>query len=168
MTNTISTEQYAALGQHVAALLGANSDWDGAAEYLEEFAAVAQSKLGQPVGGQSDEGLAFWRKVADELGIEHDGPDESTSVAFVSMGGEVPTVLTDLLIQAVAIFEDAGEEIGNAEVYVSVDPNAIRDAPSGLLYPAALIRDGDGDLIIHVTTPEHATNLITKLQGEPQ
>jgi hypothetical protein len=71
-----NAKAYARLGEHVAALLGSNTEWDDPAAYLEEIAAKANALGLEPVGDQDAEGLAHWRTVADALGIEHDGEDD--------------------------------------------------------------------------------------------
>lgn len=75
MTITITDQQYAAFGKRVAARLGANREWDSAADYLETFAFEAESILGVTPGAEDDDLLAFWRAIADEVGVEHDGEE---------------------------------------------------------------------------------------------
>lgn len=59
----------------IAALLGANSEWDSAAQYLEWIAEIL-SAAGYPTPGERVN-LARYRALADEFGIEHDGePDD--------------------------------------------------------------------------------------------
>lgn len=71
-----TTEQYAKLGRYVAALMGANEEWDSAADYLEDIAFIGSHVLGVSVGDPGDDELKFWRTLADKLGIEHDGEDD--------------------------------------------------------------------------------------------
>lgn len=68
-----SQQDYAKFGRYVAALLGANAQWNDAGDILEDIAGKANS-LDFPV---SDSDVTeFWREVADELGIDHDGEDD--------------------------------------------------------------------------------------------
>lgn len=63
----------AKFGRYVAALLGSNSQWDSAADYLGEIADAADTIGILPtVNGTGDEPLDYWRGVADGLGIVHD------------------------------------------------------------------------------------------------
>lgn len=68
--------RYTRFGKRVAALLGANTEWDSAADYLDSIASWAQIDLGLAVGDQSDVVLKFWRLLADELGVDYDDEDE--------------------------------------------------------------------------------------------
>lgn len=65
-------QQYARLGRFVAALMGANEEWDSAADYLEYIADEAGIN-GIVLSSNNEEPLVFWRKIADELDIDHDG-----------------------------------------------------------------------------------------------
>ncbi|MBG6106595.1 hypothetical protein [Frigoribacterium sp. CG_9.8] len=67
-----TTGQYALFGRYVAALLGANTEWDSAADYLEEQAIAAANLLGVSVGDQSPAELTLWRGVADQVGVYYD------------------------------------------------------------------------------------------------
>ena len=74
MSYTPTQQDYASLGYYVAALMGANEEWDSPADYLEMIAEKAQA-LGANISDQDAGSLAFWRKIADDLGIEHDGEE---------------------------------------------------------------------------------------------
>lgn len=67
-------EPFTRLGRYVAALMGANEEWDSAADYLEDIAGAAQRYGVGNIGSEAE--LGRWRTIADELGIEHDGGDE--------------------------------------------------------------------------------------------
>ena len=67
----ITQAQYAAFGKRVAARMGANREWDSAADYLDTFAFEAESILGVPTG--DEEHIRYWRSIADEIGVDHDG-----------------------------------------------------------------------------------------------
>lgn len=67
-----TTGQYTTFGRYVAALLGSNTEWDSAADYLEVQAAAAANMLGVSVGDQSPAELKMWRGVADQVGIFYD------------------------------------------------------------------------------------------------
>lgn len=71
-----TVEQYARFGRMVAAQMGANEEWDSAADYLQDFGDNSGTVLGVHVGSEDLETLAMWRGIADELGIEHDGEEE--------------------------------------------------------------------------------------------
>jgi hypothetical protein len=70
-----TTKQYATFGKQVAALMGSNPEWDSAADYLEFIADFASGQLGISVGGQDAELLAFWRGVADEVGVYYESDE---------------------------------------------------------------------------------------------
>ncbi|MGC4174373.1 DUF2958 domain-containing protein [Demequina sp.] len=65
---------------HMAALLGSNSRWRSAADYLEEIANMVTgivTEAGAPPveageGLRADAALAYWRAVADEQGLTYD------------------------------------------------------------------------------------------------
>lgn len=62
----------------IAALLGANKDWDNAAYHLEAVAYEVNRarKADVPkVGSLDNESLAYWRWIADAYGLDHDGED---------------------------------------------------------------------------------------------
>lgn len=65
---------------YIAALLGSHESWDGAADFLEHIAEhldLVQQDNKQPnVSSNSPKVLAYWRRKADALGIEHDGEAE--------------------------------------------------------------------------------------------
>ena len=69
---TITDKQYAAFGKRVAAQMGANLEWDSAADYLDDFATAARNLLGVRVGGQGNADLTFWRDIADEIGVYYE------------------------------------------------------------------------------------------------
>lgn len=59
---------------HIAALLGSHEEWP--VEALEWIADIV-GDTGRPhPGNQSPDTLSRYRKLADELGYEHDGVDE--------------------------------------------------------------------------------------------
>jgi hypothetical protein len=68
----ITDAEFAKFGKQVAAQLGANLEWDSAADYLEDFATMAQGALGVNVGGQDDKLLSEWRKIADNAGVYYE------------------------------------------------------------------------------------------------
>jgi hypothetical protein len=62
----------------IAAMLGANTEWNSAADYLEDIATViGQSKVyPHPVADQNDDALTYWRAVADDYGIGYDDDED--------------------------------------------------------------------------------------------
>lgn len=56
---------------HVAVLLGAQDEWDSAADYLEAVADIV-GRTGLPHPGEP-ESRQFYREHAEGLGIWHDG-----------------------------------------------------------------------------------------------
>jgi hypothetical protein len=82
---TRKAQQEAAANPHqavllyVAAYLGAQREWSGA-DMLEGISIMidrARDELGWPqTGGDGDDKLAWWRLVAEDLGLDHDGEDE--------------------------------------------------------------------------------------------
>lgn len=64
---------------HQAILLGKDESWNGG-DVCESLAIdlTTITKLAKlpAVSDQSDEGLEFWRAAAEELGWEHDGPED--------------------------------------------------------------------------------------------
>jgi hypothetical protein len=75
MMDATLEERYAILGRYVAAKLGANREWDSGADYLGDIAYFAWAACNLEIGSQSEDTLAHWRKIADDLGIEHDGEE---------------------------------------------------------------------------------------------
>ncbi|MFF2053821.1 hypothetical protein ACFVU2_19610 [Leifsonia sp. NPDC058194] len=73
--NLVLTSRYARFGKFTAALLGSNAEWPGS-EMLELIAEHWSRIDDKAIGGQSANDLAHWRKIADQLGVAHDGPDE--------------------------------------------------------------------------------------------
>lgn len=73
--------QYARLGRVTAAYLGANDDYNGG-DICMEIANFVEEGLNTEVepfpsiGGQGPEEFKFWRVIADQLGIEHDGDED--------------------------------------------------------------------------------------------
>lgn len=68
---TPTQAQYARFGEYVAASLGASLEWSGA-DMLADMAEGAERTLGVSVGGQDDELLAYWRRIADRLGVYYE------------------------------------------------------------------------------------------------
>lgn len=68
-----TTVQYANFGRYVAALLGSQEDWDGAADYLDEIDQVARRKLSASLGSADGPIRSMWQKIADQYGIEYGG-----------------------------------------------------------------------------------------------
>jgi hypothetical protein len=66
--------QYAALGRYVAVLLGSNVQWDAG---ITSMIANSAAELPDfpPIAGQTTKQLAFWRAIADRIGIEHDSQE---------------------------------------------------------------------------------------------
>jgi hypothetical protein len=62
----------------IAALLGANAEWEGA-DFLDSInyeVNEARAAGVSPTGSSMPHDLSLWRKIADAYGIEHDGEDE--------------------------------------------------------------------------------------------
>ena len=72
----ITDAEYAEFGKRVAARLGSAEYWSKAADFLEEFDALAVVHLKTTIGSGSPDLMEFWRARADALGIEHSGNDE--------------------------------------------------------------------------------------------
>lgn len=58
--------RFARFGKYVAAILGANLEWDGG-DILEDVANQAVAMLRISVGDQDAKLLAFWRTIADRI-----------------------------------------------------------------------------------------------------
>lgn len=63
--------QYATFGRYVAVMMGANLEWDSAADYLGDFAERAAGLNFPSIGDQGEAELKLWRKAADQLGIDY-------------------------------------------------------------------------------------------------
>jgi hypothetical protein len=66
-----TADEYARFGKLVMLKLGANAEWNSAADYLDLFAQMAEDVFG--VGITDPDTRDFWRELADLEGIEHDG-----------------------------------------------------------------------------------------------
>jgi hypothetical protein len=65
--------EFAELGAFTAALLGSFERWPGT-DLLEAIAEKAAG-LGMIIGDQNPEQLAYWRRLADAMLIEHDAEE---------------------------------------------------------------------------------------------
>jgi hypothetical protein len=72
--NIVVVSRYAELGRFAAVTLGANEEWrsNDITSALSTFWSQIDSRK---IGGQSEEELTYWRTLADNLGIQHDGPE---------------------------------------------------------------------------------------------
>ncbi|HEX2923074.1 MAG TPA: hypothetical protein VHS28_03495 [Chloroflexota bacterium] len=61
----------------IAARMGSNEEWDSPVEYLEGFAYELGWGGLPSVGDQDQFELEAWRRIADAVGMNHDGEEDA-------------------------------------------------------------------------------------------
>ncbi|MET0885668.1 MAG: hypothetical protein ABWX92_04385 [Mycetocola sp.] len=146
----VAISRYARIGKYTAAMMGSRENWESS-DMLADISTLWGQMDDRAIGGQSEEELAYWRKIADDLSIRHDGAEEgdvtdetnSAHVATYIPSEKYPNLFNVLCSCGESSFGasliDSAEE-GHARHVSNPTSNSYRDAEAtARLYRADLI-----------------------------